>query len=282
MARLRVQADAAAVLAPGTAGTAGTGTGGTAGTGAGGSGTPGMSAGCGKAPTIPSSMYNDGWLITITAANMQRRYILNVPTNYDNTHPYKFVIAYHQRDGNDKQMYANGYYHLLNLANNSTIFVAPNGQKSRALLRDLEQRGEPVRMAQLERFRPGARGCRRQADQRQLLRRHESDLRDGMELRGQHVVPNRVLATARRGERIPARHRRLLRLQLSGSCTPSRTSSVLRLPRRQRFGAALCRWRALGPELCHGQRLQLDGFHEGHQRQSHVHQHSGLHDRVSR
>jgi poly(3-hydroxybutyrate) depolymerase len=59
---------------------------------------------------------------------MQRRYILNVPTNYDNTHPYKLVIAYHQRDGNDKEMYAEGYYHLLSLANNSTIFVAPNGQ----------------------------------------------------------------------------------------------------------------------------------------------------------
>jgi poly(3-hydroxybutyrate) depolymerase len=58
---------------------------------------------------------------------LQRRYILNVPTNYDSTKPYKLIIAYHQRDGNDKQMYANGYYHLLNLSNNSTIFVAPNG-----------------------------------------------------------------------------------------------------------------------------------------------------------
>jgi endo-1,4-beta-xylanase len=90
------------------------------------------SAGCGKAPGIPSSQYNNGSTISITAANMQRRYILNVPTNYDNTRPYRLVIAYHQLDGNDKQMYANGYYHLLNLSNNSTIFVAPNGQKSGA------------------------------------------------------------------------------------------------------------------------------------------------------
>jgi poly(3-hydroxybutyrate) depolymerase len=89
-----------------------------------------MSAGCGKAPTIPSSMYNNGSTISITAANMQRRYILNVPTNYDNSRAYKLVIAFHQRDGNDKQMYANGYYHLLNLSGNSTIFVAPNGQKN--------------------------------------------------------------------------------------------------------------------------------------------------------
>ena len=82
--------------------------------GSGGSGTSGMSSGCGKAPGIASSMYNNGKNIPITAANMQRRYILNVPTNYDNTKPYKLIIAWHQRDGNDNQMYDNKYYHLLN------------------------------------------------------------------------------------------------------------------------------------------------------------------------
>jgi poly(3-hydroxybutyrate) depolymerase len=112
-------------------GAAGTGTGGAAGSGAGGSGTPGMSAGCGKSPGIASSMYNTGTRIPITAANMQRRYILNVPKNYDSSKAYRLVIAFHQRDGNDVQMYNNGYYHLLNLdTNNTTIFVAPNGQKN--------------------------------------------------------------------------------------------------------------------------------------------------------
>jgi hypothetical protein len=52
-----------------------------------------MSSGCGKAPGIPSSMYNNGSTISITAANMQRRYILNVPTNYDNKKPYKLIIT---------------------------------------------------------------------------------------------------------------------------------------------------------------------------------------------
>jgi poly(3-hydroxybutyrate) depolymerase len=108
-------------------GAAGTGAGGGAG---GGSGTPGMSAGCGKAPGIASTMYNNGSRISITAANMQRRYILNVPTNYDNTHPYRLIIAFHELNGNDVQMYQNQYYHLLNLANNSAIFVAPNGQSN--------------------------------------------------------------------------------------------------------------------------------------------------------
>jgi poly(3-hydroxybutyrate) depolymerase len=90
----------------------------------------GKSVGCGKAPTIASGQYNNGTHISITAANMQREYILNVPTNYDNTHPYKFVIAYHELNGNDDEMYRNKYYHLLPLANDSTIFVAPNGQQN--------------------------------------------------------------------------------------------------------------------------------------------------------
>ncbi len=92
----------------------------------------GGSAGCGKAPGIASSQYNNGSHISITAAGMQRRYILNVPTNYDNTKPYRLVIAYHELNGNDDEMYRNQYYHLLNLANNTTIFVAPNGQQNGA------------------------------------------------------------------------------------------------------------------------------------------------------
>lgn len=87
-----------------------------------------MSAGCNTTPTISSSQYNNGTPIAITAGSMQRRYILSVPTNYDNTHPYKLIIAFHQRDGNDIQMFNNRYYHLQPLSNNSTIFVAPNGQ----------------------------------------------------------------------------------------------------------------------------------------------------------
>lgn len=91
-----------------------------------------MSAGCGKPPTIASNMYNNGHHIPITAANMQREYILNVPTNYDNTRPYKLIIAYHELNGNDDEMYNHKYYHLLPLSNNEAIFVAPNGQQNGA------------------------------------------------------------------------------------------------------------------------------------------------------
>jgi poly(3-hydroxybutyrate) depolymerase len=87
-----------------------------------------MSAGCGRTPMIASSQYNNGKPISISAANMQRRYILSVPTNYDNKHAYKLVISFHQRDGNDIQNYSWQYYGLLPVSNNTTIFVAPNGQ----------------------------------------------------------------------------------------------------------------------------------------------------------
>lgn len=88
------------------------------------------SAGCGKASGIASGQYNNGQPISITAGGKQRRYILNVPTNYDNSKPYRLVVVYHQLDGNDKQMYNWQYYGLLPLSSNSTIFVAPNGQKN--------------------------------------------------------------------------------------------------------------------------------------------------------
>jgi poly(3-hydroxybutyrate) depolymerase len=120
----------------GSAGKAGAGAGG-ASAGAGGAGGSGgmssaTSAGCGKAPGIASNMYNNGNPIAITAADRQRRYILSVPTDYDNTKPYNLVIAWHQLDGNDKQMYQQNYYWLKDIAEaaSSTIFVAPNGEKN--------------------------------------------------------------------------------------------------------------------------------------------------------
>ncbi len=117
-------------------GSASGGAGGSGGSATGGSGSGGgsgsLSAGCGKAPTIASSMYNNGNPISITAANRQRRYILSVPDNYDNKKPYRLVIAWHQLDGNDKQMYQQKYYWLKDIADasSSTIFVAPNGEKN--------------------------------------------------------------------------------------------------------------------------------------------------------
>ena len=118
----------------GSAGSTTTGSGGAAGGtsgGGGGSGTtPGMSAGCGTTPTIASSMYNNGSHITFMSGTQQRRYILNVPTNYDKTHPYKLIITYHELNGNDNEMYNQKFYNLLPQSNNTAIFIAPNGSQS--------------------------------------------------------------------------------------------------------------------------------------------------------
>jgi endo-1,4-beta-xylanase len=84
------------------------------------------SAGCGKSRTLQNGT------IAIQS-NGNRSYILRVPDNYDSTHPYRLIIAYHWLGGTAPDV-ANGswasetpYYGLWNLANNSTIFVAPVG-----------------------------------------------------------------------------------------------------------------------------------------------------------
>jgi poly(3-hydroxybutyrate) depolymerase len=114
----------------GAAATGGTSNGGAAATGgstAAGGSSSGQSAGCGKTSTITSSQYNNGNPISITVNGSQRRYILQVPTNYNNTTPYKFILAIHELNGNDKEMYRDKYYGLLPLSNNAVIFAAPNG-----------------------------------------------------------------------------------------------------------------------------------------------------------
>ena len=87
-----------------------------------------MSAGCGKTSTITD--YNKGNPIPISVGGQNRRYILQIPTNYDNTKPYIFILAIHARDSNDKTMYDWKYYDLLSRSNNTVIFAAPNGVKN--------------------------------------------------------------------------------------------------------------------------------------------------------
>ncbi|EAU84083.1 fungal cellulose binding domain-containing protein [Coprinopsis cinerea okayama7 len=71
--------------------------------------------GCGRSP--PSSG-------TKNIGN--RQYILQVPANYDPNRPYKLIFGFHWLGGNMNNV-APGYYGLRALANESAIFVAPNG-----------------------------------------------------------------------------------------------------------------------------------------------------------
>ena len=120
---------------PGVAGMGGSGGGsgaggaaGSGGGGSGGSGTAMRSPGCGKAATLTSGSR------TIQSGGQSRSYILRIPANYDNSHPYRLIFAYHWNGGTMQDIDGGGtsgaawsYYGLQAQANNSTIFVAAQG-----------------------------------------------------------------------------------------------------------------------------------------------------------
>jgi poly(3-hydroxybutyrate) depolymerase len=90
---------------------------------------PNGSPGCGKARSLQNGRIN------LSVNGLNRSYILRVPDNYNNQNPYRLIIGYHWLNGDATQV-ANGgngsatetpYYGLWNLAQNSTIFIAPEG-----------------------------------------------------------------------------------------------------------------------------------------------------------
>nr|WP_225851237.1 cellulose binding domain-containing protein [Streptomyces sp. HPF1205] len=87
--------------------------------------------GCGKAPSLSSGTHN------ITSSGQNRSYILRVPANYDQNHPYRLIFGFPWLGGTANDVDSGGtdgynwsYYGLRRLAdqaNNGTIFVAPQG-----------------------------------------------------------------------------------------------------------------------------------------------------------
>ncbi len=86
------------------------------------------SDGCSKVASLQPNINS-----SIAVGNKTRQYILKLPDNYDNKHPYKLIFAFLPLYGS-ASLVANGgtglaaYYGLPPLANNSAIFVSPNGQ----------------------------------------------------------------------------------------------------------------------------------------------------------
>jgi poly(3-hydroxybutyrate) depolymerase len=78
-------------------------------------------AGCGRAPTLTNGTR------TIQSSGQNRTYILRIPDNYTNSHPYRLVFGLHWLNGSAGAVASAGYYGLQPLSNNSTIFVAPQG-----------------------------------------------------------------------------------------------------------------------------------------------------------
>jgi poly(3-hydroxybutyrate) depolymerase len=88
-------------------------------------------AGCGNAPTLANGNHS------IQSGGQNRSYILRVPANYDNNRPYRVIFGFHWVGGTANDVDSGGtdgynwsYYGLRRLAdnaNNSAIFVAPQG-----------------------------------------------------------------------------------------------------------------------------------------------------------
>ncbi|MEV4101986.1 cellulose binding domain-containing protein [Nonomuraea sp. NPDC049649] len=84
--------------------------------------------GCGKTPTLRSGTH------TIQSSGQTRSFILRIPDNYDNTNPYRLIFGFHWLGGTANDVDSGGssgytwsYYGLRQLANNTAIFVAPQG-----------------------------------------------------------------------------------------------------------------------------------------------------------
>jgi poly(3-hydroxybutyrate) depolymerase len=85
-------------------------------------------AGCGSAPALSSGTH------TIQSSGRSRSFILRLPDNYDNNRPYRLIFAFHWWGGTANDVASGGadgdvwaYYGQRRLANNSAIFVAPQG-----------------------------------------------------------------------------------------------------------------------------------------------------------
>jgi poly(3-hydroxybutyrate) depolymerase len=85
-------------------------------------------AGCGVNPTLNSGTH------TIQSSGKSRSFILKVPDNYDNNHPYRLAFGFHWWGGTAGDVASGGsdgnawaYYGMLSQSNNTTIFVAPQG-----------------------------------------------------------------------------------------------------------------------------------------------------------
>ncbi|GAA3928998.1 cellulose binding domain-containing protein [Actinoplanes auranticolor] len=78
-------------------------------------------AGCGKTPTLRDGTY------TVQSGGQNRSYILRLPANYSSSRAYRLVVGLHWLNGSANDVVGNGFYGLQQRAENSAIFVAPQG-----------------------------------------------------------------------------------------------------------------------------------------------------------
>jgi len=78
------------------------------------------STGCGNPRTLQNGTIN------ITSGNAARKYILRVPDGYDNSHPYRLVLAYAWSGGSASQVVSANYFTFATSDSKNTIFAAPD------------------------------------------------------------------------------------------------------------------------------------------------------------
>ncbi|HYQ01955.1 MAG TPA: Ricin and poly(3-hydroxybutyrate) depolymerase fusion [Polyangiaceae bacterium] len=79
------------------------------------------SAGCGKAAGLMNGR------ASIDVSGTMREYILALPTNYDQSKPYRLIFGWHPWGGSAQQVASGGYYGLQKQSNGTAIFVAAEG-----------------------------------------------------------------------------------------------------------------------------------------------------------
>ena len=105
--------------ATGGAGNSG-GLGGRSGSAGAGGGYVMQSAGCGKTPTLQNGT------ISLMFNNASRKYILRLPDGYDNSHPYRLVLAYSWSGGSATDVVNSKYFTFATQDSKNTIFAAPD------------------------------------------------------------------------------------------------------------------------------------------------------------
>ncbi|WP_030455806.1 ricin-type beta-trefoil lectin domain protein [Herbidospora cretacea] len=85
-------------------------------------------SGCGKTPTLTSGTH------TIQSSGKNRSFILRIPANYNNNNPYRLIFGIHWLNGTMNDVDSGGssgaswsYYGQRQLANNTAIFISPQG-----------------------------------------------------------------------------------------------------------------------------------------------------------
>jgi poly(3-hydroxybutyrate) depolymerase len=86
---------------------------------------PVASEGCGKALSTIKGGTNT---YKMTSSGLNREYIVSVPSNYDQSKPYRLVFGMHWMGGSDNAVANDKWYRLMPLdTEKSTIWVAPQG-----------------------------------------------------------------------------------------------------------------------------------------------------------